>query len=60
MTEEKKETAAEEVNRNFIYNFIEEDIGPGGQFEGMTVHTRFPPEPNGYLCRVLIRRIIRC
>ena len=49
MTEEKKETAAEEVNRNFIYNFIKEDIGPGGQFEGMTVHTRFPPEPNGYL-----------
>ncbi len=36
-------------NRNFIHAFIEEDIGPGGQFEGMTVHTRFPPEPNGYL-----------
>ena len=32
-----------------IHAFIEEDIGPGGQFEGMTVHTRFPPEPNGYL-----------
>jgi glutaminyl-tRNA synthetase len=27
----------------------EEDIAPGGQYEGMTVHTRFPPEPNGYL-----------
>ena len=36
-------------SRNFIHTFIEEDIGPGGQFEGMTVHTRFPPEPNGYL-----------
>ena len=24
-------------------------IGPGGQYEGMQVHTRFPPEPNGYL-----------
>ena len=36
-------------SRNFIHAFIEEDIGPGGQFEGMTVHTRFPPEPNGYL-----------
>ena len=50
MAEEKKEMAEAEVNvnRNFIYNFIEEDIAPGGQFEGMTVHTRFPPEPNGY------------
>ena len=26
-----------------------EDIAEGGQFQGMTVHTRFPPEPNGYL-----------
>ena len=44
------EESAENVeNRNFIYNFIEEDIAPGGQYEGMTVHTRFPPEPNGYL-----------
>ena len=32
---------------NFIADFIKEDIAPGGQFEGMTVHTRFPPEPNG-------------
>ena len=38
-----------EGGRNFIHTFIEEDIGPGGQYEGMTVHTRFPPEPNGYL-----------
>ena len=36
-------------SRNFIHAFIAEDIAPGGQFEGMTVHTRFPPEPNGYL-----------
>ncbi len=34
---------------NFIHDFIDEDIAEGGQFEGMTVHTRFPPEPNGYL-----------
>ena len=34
---------------NFIDNFITEDLAPGGQYEGMTVHTRFPPEPNGYL-----------
>ena len=39
----------EDNARNFIDTFIQEDIGPGGQFEGMTVHTRFPPEPNGYL-----------
>ena len=44
-------TTQEEVSesRNFIHAFIEEDIAPGGQYEGMTVHTRFPPEPNGYL-----------
>ena len=39
----------DEQARNFILDFIEEDIGPGGRFEGMQVHTRFPPEPNGYL-----------
>ena len=36
-------------SKNFIHSFIEEDIGPGGRYEGATVHTRFPPEPNGYL-----------
>ena len=36
-------------NTNFIHEFIKEDIAPGGQYEGMAVHTRFPPEPNGYL-----------
>ena len=41
--------APELESRNFIHAFIEEDVAPGGQFEGMTVHTRFPPEPNGYL-----------
>ena len=39
----------ETESRNFIHAFIDEDIAPGGQYEGMTVHTRFPPEPNGYL-----------
>ena len=37
------------VSQNFIHNFIDEDIAQGGQYQGMTVHTRFPPEPNGYL-----------
>ena len=49
MADEIKTTAAEaSESRNFIHTFIEEDIAQGGQFEGMTVHTRFPPEPNGY------------
>lgn len=44
------DTASEEiVPSNFIHDFIDKDIAKGGQFEGMTVHTRFPPEPNGYL-----------
>ena len=34
---------------NFIYDFVKEDISEGGRFYGKTVHTRFPPEPNGYL-----------
>ena len=53
MSEENKVIAANEPERaessNFIYNFITEDLAPGGQYQGMTVHTRFPPEPNGYL-----------
>ncbi|MGO5082344.1 glutamine--tRNA ligase/YqeY domain fusion protein [Oscillospiraceae bacterium LCP25S3_F9] len=36
-------------NCNFIHDFIDEDIAPGGEYYGKTVHTRFPPEPNGYL-----------
>ena len=38
-----------EESTNFIHEFIKEDIAPGGRFAGMRVHTRFPPEPNGYL-----------
>ncbi len=38
-----------EENTNFIHEFIKEDLAPEGQYAGMTVHTRFPPEPNGYL-----------
>ena len=53
MTEEKKtntpETEEVAESRNFILNFIDEDIAEGGRFQGLTVHTRFPPEPNGYL-----------
>ena len=37
------------MTQNFIHDFIDEDIAQGGQFQGMAVHTRFPPEPNGYL-----------
>ncbi|MDD3832959.1 MAG: glutamine--tRNA ligase/YqeY domain fusion protein [Oscillospiraceae bacterium] len=34
---------------NFIHDIIDEEVVPGGRCEGRRVHTRFPPEPNGYL-----------
>ena len=50
MSEEIKNTTEETTeSRNFIHAFIDEDIAEGGQYAGMRVHTRFPPEPNGYL-----------
>ena len=48
MSEETKNTA-ELAAGNFISEFIKEDTAEGGRYEGKTVHTRFPPEPNGYL-----------
>ncbi len=38
-----------EENRNFIEAFIDEDLSEGNRCYGMQIHTRFPPEPNGYL-----------
>ena len=50
MAEEIKKVENEEVTQgNFIHEFIKEDIAEGGKYEGKKVHTRFPPEPNGYL-----------
>lgn len=49
MSDEIKAVEEAEGTSNFIHTFIEEDIAPGGRFEAKKVHTRFPPEPNGYL-----------
>ena len=44
ITELKEESAA--VSKNFIEQMIDKDLAEGVY---STVHTRFPPEPNGYL-----------
>ena len=51
MSEELKNTVenGEEMSSNFIHTFIDKDIAEGGDYYGKKVHTRFPPEPNGYL-----------
>ena len=49
MSDEIKKPEEAEGWSNFIHDFIEEDLAEGGRYAGQTVHTRFPPEPNGYL-----------
>ena len=47
VTSETEETEEKEpVSRNFIEQIIDKDLAEGVYD---TVHTRFPPEPNGYL-----------
>lgn len=46
MTEEKNNVTEAEDNSNFLTDIIESDLAAGRVEK---IHTRFPPEPNGYL-----------
>lgn len=46
---EEKQERGEVVSTSFIDDIVIEELKPGGRCEGRQVHTRFPPEPNGYL-----------
>ena len=47
MAEIKSEETSEKKSLNFIEQIVENDLKEGKN--GGKVHTRFPPEPNGYL-----------
>ena len=49
MAEEIKNVASETTATNFIHAIIDEELKENGRCYGKQVHTRFPPEPNGYL-----------
>lgn len=47
---EKHEVDLDRIeSTSFIDDIVIADLKPGGRTEGMQVHTRFPPEPNGYI-----------
>lgn len=46
MAEEEKKTVEAEDNSNFLTDIMESDLAAG---KVKKIHTRFPPEPNGYL-----------
>ena len=43
------EPSGEHTHKNFIENEVEKDFANKESLRGLSIQTRFPPEPNGYL-----------
>ena len=46
---EKEKNLNKDNNNNFIKDIVRKDFTENEEYKGIRIHTRFPPEPNGFL-----------